>query len=214
MKKVLLLGDSIRLGYDGYVRASLEGEAEVCRAKQNCAFAQYLLRWLHVWKKKEGYPDDTDLVHWNVGLWDVLRMFDEDTLTLPESYRETLKRLQRHIQFLFPKAKQVFATSTSVVEEGYEPPYQRYNADIEKFNKIAVETLSPLGVAINDLYAITKNAPKSCRSDMTHYYTADGIKLIGEQVVQTICGQLDIPVSKVKDVSAIVPNISKEIMGL
>ena len=214
MKKILLLGDSIRLGYDNYTKDSLAGIAEVYAPKENCAFAQYLFRWLHVWKKKEGYPDDIDLVHWNVSAWDVLRIYDEGTFTTPEYYREMLVRLHKHIRFLFPDAKQIFATGTSVIEEGYEPPYQRYNADIEQFNRIAIETLSPLGVEINDLYSITKNAPQSCRSDMTHFYTVDGIRLIGEKVVKTICENLQIPLSEVKDMGASIPNISKELMGL
>ena len=155
-----------------------------------------------------------DLVHWNVGLWDVLRIFGEDTFTSPEYYGEMLRRIKKHISMLFPNAKQIFATSTSVVESGYEPPYQRFNSDIEKFNAIAIETLAPLGVGINDLYTLTKSAPSSCRSDMNHFYTMDGIRLLGEKVVKTICENLEIPLSEVKDVSAKIPNISKELMGL
>jgi hypothetical protein len=214
MKKILLLGDSIRLGYGEYVKAVLSEIAETYAPKENCAFAQYMYRWLHVWKENEGYPSDMDLVHWNVGLWDVLRSFGEDTFTSPEYYAEMLKRLQKRIAFLFPNAKQIFATSTSVVESEYEPPYQRFNLDIEKFNAIAIETLAPLGVVINDLYSLTKSAPSSCRSDMTHFYTVDGIQLLGEKVVKTVCENLEIPFSKIKEVGAKRPNISKELMGL
>ena len=213
MKKILLLGDSIRLGYEGYVKESLNGIAEVYSSKDTSQFAQYLFRWLHVWKEKERYPEDMDLVHWNVGAWDVLRIFDEGTFTSAEYYGEMLKRLSKRISFLFPKAKQIFATCTSVVEDGYEPPYQRYNSDIEKFNGIAKETLIPLGVIIDDLYSVTKVAPASCRSDMTHFYTCDGIKLIGTKVTEAICKQIDIPLEKIKNVSAIIPKLSKELIG-
>ena len=213
MKKIILFGDSIRLGYEHYVKDSFEGLAEVYKAQDTCAFSQYMLRWVNEWKRKEGYPDDIDLVHWNVGLWDVLRILDDGTFTTPDYYAQTLQRLEKRLRILFPKAKQVFALSTSVIEEAYEPPYQRYNKDIELFNKIAVETLSPLGVEINDLYTITKDAPKSCRSDMTHFYTPDGITLVGGKVVDVICKQLDIPRSKIKDISAKVPMLSKEIVG-
>ena len=79
---------------------------------------------------------------------------------------------------------------------------------------IAVEKLTPLGVEFNDLYTLTKFAPSSCRSDMTHFYTVDGIRLMGNQVVKTICETLEIPLEKVKDMDAAVPNISKELMGL
>lgn len=213
MKKIILFGDSIRLGYERYVTEAFEGLAEVYKAKDTCAFSQYMLRWVSEWKRKESYPDDIDLVHWNVGLWDVLRIMDDGTFTTPEYYAYTLLRLEKRLRLLFPKAKQVFALSTAVVEEGYEPPYQRYNADIEQFNEIAVNTLSPLGVAFNDLYTLTKNVPQECRSDMTHFYKPAGIKLVGDQVVKCICKELSIPLSQVKDVDAIVPTISKEIVG-
>ena len=213
MKKIILFGDSIRLGYANYVRNSLEDVASVYSSKDTCAFSQYMLRWVSEWKKKEGYPDDMDLVHWNVGLWDVLRIMDDGTFTTPEYYAYTLERLERRLRALFPKAQQVFALSTAVIEEKYEPPYQRYNKDIEQFNEIAIKTLSPLGVKINDLYTLTKGAPEECRSDMTHFYKPAGIKLVGDKVVQCICETLDIPLSQVKDVSATVPTLSKEIIG-
>lgn len=213
MKKILLLGDSIRLGYDTYVKNALQTVAEVYFPPENCAFAQYTLRWVNEWKQKVGYPDDMDLVHWNVGLWDVLRILDDDTFTSPEYYGETLKRLHKRLRVLFPKAKQVFALSTSVVEELYEPPYQRRNADIERFNKIAVETLSPLGVTINDLYSITKDAPSCCRSDMTHFYTTEGIRLIGQRVLQEICTQLDIPSTEVNAVDVVIPKLTEKLVG-
>lgn len=213
MKTILLLGDSIRLGYKDYVMQSFADQAEVYTAKENCAFSQYMLRWVGEWKRKECYPDDIDLVHWNVGLWDVLRIMNDGTFTTPEYYGYTLERLQRRLRILFPKAKQIFALSTAVVEEKYEPPYQRYNKDIEQFNEIAVKTLTPLGVKINDLYKLTKNVPEECRSDMTHFYTPAGIKLVGDKVVQCICESLEIPLSQIKDVSATVPTLSKELVG-
>lgn len=213
MKKVLLLGDSIRLGYEKYVKESFQDFAEIYAPNENCAFSQYMLRWVSEWKRKENYPDDIDLVHWNVGLWDVLRIMDDGTFTTPEYYAYTLERLHHRLELLFPKAKQVFALSTAVVEEKYEPPYQRYNKDIEQFNEIAIKTLSPLGVKINDLYTLTKNASEECRSDMTHFYTPVGIKLVGDKVLDCICDELDIPLSQLKDVSATVPTLSKEIVG-
>ena len=47
MKKVILIGDSIRMGYDKYIKASLEGEAEVFYPSENCRFATYVLRFVH-----------------------------------------------------------------------------------------------------------------------------------------------------------------------
>ena len=47
MKNVLLIGDSIRIGYDKSVRSSLEGIANVYFPEDNCKFASSVLRYLH-----------------------------------------------------------------------------------------------------------------------------------------------------------------------
>lgn len=212
MKKIVLFGDSIRMGYQNYVRDALSEVAQVYAPQDSSRFAQHMLRFVYDWKVKEHYPDDMDLVHWNVGLWDVIRIFDE-ALTPPEFYKEMLIRLENRLRQLFPKAKQIFALSTSVVEKAYVPPYQRYNADIEKYNSIAMETLAPLGVEFNDLYTLTKNVPDSFRSDMTHFYTEDGIKLVGGQVVNAICNTLNLQIGNVQDVSTAIPELSQEQIG-
>jgi hypothetical protein len=213
MKKIFLLGDSIRFGYQNYVMDSFKDVAEVYGAQESCRFAQHMLRWVHEWKQKENIPTDIDLVHWNVGLWDVLRIMDDGVFTPPEMYRELIKRLHNRLSQIFPNAKQVFALSTNVLEEKYEPPYQRYNKDIELLNEIAIETLAPLGVQINDLYTFTKGLPANCRSDMTHFYTEDGIKAVGGQVIKAICEALDMPFTIDKEVNAVVPQLSQELVG-
>ena len=49
MKKVLLLGDSIRMGYDDYVKEALDGKCEVVYdAEDNGRFAAYTL-----WQAKQ-----------------------------------------------------------------------------------------------------------------------------------------------------------------
>ncbi|MBQ8441190.1 MAG: SGNH/GDSL hydrolase family protein, partial [Clostridia bacterium] len=110
MKKIVLIGDSIRMGYDKYVKEALDGVAEVYYPAENCRFSQYTLRFLHDWKKKGEWPDDVDLVHWNVGLWDVIELYDEGPISSPEHYAEMLRRINKRIRMLFPKAKVVFAT--------------------------------------------------------------------------------------------------------
>ena len=54
MKKVVLLGDSIRMNYCKYVKSKLEGIAEVYYPDDNCRFAQNLLRFAHEYKRKGG----------------------------------------------------------------------------------------------------------------------------------------------------------------
>jgi len=198
MKKIVLIGDSIRMGYDKYVKEALEGVAEVYYPTENCRFSQYTLRYLHEWKRKGEWPDDVDLVHWNVGLWDVAEIYGEEPLSSPAHYTEMIARIDQRIRMLFPKAKVVFATSTAVREEGYKGVFHRYNATIEKYNALAQATLAHTDTVINDLYTHSLHAtPEHC-SDMTHYSTPKGAAYMGNKVLSVICGMLDISATEVK----------------
>ena len=214
MKSVLLLGDSIRLGYERYVAAMLDGVAKVYTPGDvNNGMAQFVLRWVHEWKRRGGWPDDLQLVHWNAGLWDVLRIHGDEPLSPLEFYGDTLKRISERLRLIFPNAKQVFALSTWVQEDLYRGEYKRFNSDIERFNQIAIEVLTPLGVEFNDLHTVAKTAPKECWSDLTHFNTVEGIQRMGGAVVDCICEKLDIERSALAEREAELFEIPEKLLG-
>ncbi len=197
MKKIVLIGDSIRMGYDKYVKDALKNVAEVYYPEENCKFAEYVLRFVHDWKGQGNWPEDVDLVHWNAGLWDCAELFGDDPLTSLSYYEEAIARIDQRLRMLFPKAKIVFATSTAVIEElGYED-FTRHNHIIMKYNNTAIKALSKTNTLINDLWTITANCPSSYHSDWVHYYTDEGTALIGNKVLSVICQELDISAEQV-----------------
>ena len=197
MKKVVLIGDSIRMGYDKYVKDALSGVAEVYYPDENSRFSEYVLRYAHTWKGLLNWPDDIDLVHWNAGLWDVLEIYGDEPLTPIDTYGENILRIYKRLKFLFPKAKFVFATSTNVNEKIANPDFFRHNEIIEKYNKKAVEILSSTDTYINDLYSLTKSFPDSYRSDWVHFYTPEGTEQIGGRVLSVISNLLDIKANEI-----------------
>lgn len=213
MKKIVLLGDSIRMGYDKFVRSSLEGSAEIYYPSDNCKFAQYLLRFLRDWTKDGTLPADADAVHWNAGLWDVVQLYGDEPLTPPETYALMLERIHRHLTRYFPGAKLIFATSTSVIEKGYGPDLSRKNQTIEEYNAIARRVLEPLGETVDDLYAVSLTATAECRSDVTHFNTDAGRLLMGGAVVQCLCHACDIPPQAVKYGQFSAENYTKANIG-
>ncbi len=190
-KKIVLLGDSIRLGYDKYVKMAFEDVAEVYYPSVNCCFASYLLRYLYDWKLKMGCGDDVDLVHWNAGLWDTLILLDGENHTPIAEYAAYVERICRTIGMLYPNAKMVFATSTTAQEELYVD-YKRSNKDVVRYNEVAVEIVKRYGGQIDDLYTLTKEAPKEYHSDRVHFYTKEGTKLLSNQVISCIEEILDV----------------------
>ena len=197
MKHIVLIGDSIRMGYDKYTKEALAGVAEVYYPSENCRFAEYVLRYAHEWKKNGEGPTDVDLVHWNAGLWDVLELFGDAPLTSPEYYAEAIARVDKRLRMLFPRAKMVFATSTAVFEDKMSASFKRHNSIIDQYNRIAVEALSGTDTVINDLYAVTRECPEAWHSDAVHYYTDAGREAIGGKVLSIICRQLDIAAEEV-----------------
>ena len=213
MKKILLLGDSIRMGYDKYVKEALEGVAEVYYPGENCQCAQHLLRFMHQWKKDLKWPDDIDLVHWNAGLWDVAEIFGEEPITLEVQYVEMIRRIDRQLRRLFPGARVVFATSTSVIEEKYRPEFKRRNATIRHYNNLALEALAETDCLVNELFDFSKSFPEACRSDMTHFNTPEGRKAMGDRVLSVICGELGIDSADVNIENFVPENYSAKNIG-
>lgn len=197
MKKIVLIGDSIRMGYDKYIKDALSDTAEVFYPSENCRFAEYVLRYAHEWKKNGNWGDDVDLVHWNAGLWDALELFGDEPLTSLSYYREAIIRIDKRLRMLFPKAKFVFATSTNVSEKMAAPEFMRHNATIEKYNTEALGALMGTDTVINDLFLLTSTVPDSYRSDWVHFYTPEGTELIGGKVLSVICELLSISPNEV-----------------
>ncbi|MBE6541118.1 MAG: SGNH/GDSL hydrolase family protein [Ruminococcaceae bacterium] len=192
MKNVLLLGDSIRYGakpnspgYGICVKEKLEGIANVLAPSDNCRFVQYTQRYLYDWANEIENRDEIDVIHWNNGLWDVLRMNGDEPMTPPHIYVYFLERVYNMLVKLFPNAKIIFALSTAVIEEWANPNFIRLNSDIEIFNDEARKLMDSLGVEVNDLYSLTKDFDQSLHSDWVHF-GAEGSEIIACQVVEKI----------------------------
>ena len=191
MKNVLLMGDSIRQNYQNYVKERLAGVAQVRFPNDNGKFCQLTLRYVYEWIRALRVDgQDFDIVHFNCGLWDVLRLSNEDrTFTDKEQYAELLVRIVDRIKYCCPKAKIIFALSTSVIEPGFEPGEAvavRRNLDIQEFNEAAVQVLTDRVDYINDLWKVSIKLPEEAHSDDVHYETSMGIVALGEQVISAL----------------------------
>ena len=136
MKRVLLLGDSIRMGYDKKVRELLKDEYEVIFAEEdNGRFAAYTLWQANQFFKQYGH---FDLVHWNNGYWD---MNIENPMTEAihpvEEYVNFLKRIIRLIRE--NGAQIVFATTTPIYQSGESKDNTGTEASINYSNDWVLE---------------------------------------------------------------------------
>ena len=194
MRNVLLLGDSIRLGYCGFVKSELAGAAEVFYPEENCQFTQYTLVALPRWINATGIPkEEIDLIHWNNGHWDAAHFNQEDvSLNTPELYGVMLERICRKMRSLCPKAEIVFALTTPVNPANIPMTNPRSNSEIEKYNAVAIEVMKKMEVSVNDLYTLAQeNIPASLYADYCHF-SGEGYRILGNQVIRTVKDTLHI----------------------
>ncbi len=183
MKRVALLGDSIRLiGYGTKVPELLGEEYEVFQPTENCRFVKYTLRGIFDWREQ---LKGSDVIHWNNGLWDTsVGLFDDGKpFTSETEYVENMLRVAAELKKIAPRV--IFATTTPV-----RPDYE-YNDNeiIDRYNAVLVPKLEAMGLEINDLNAFVK--PKVfeyIRDDDKLHLSEAGIDACAKQVVSVIKG--------------------------
>ena len=184
MKKIVLLGDSMRgIGY-GYVVPGILGEGyEVWQPEENCRFASYTLRMLFEYKDK---IQGADVIHFNCGAWDICDLFGDGPFTPYEAYEQTMLRIAG-ILLTYGK-KVIFATTMFAA-----PTNPHNHAEvIEEYNSRLVPKLREMGVIINDLCALTRDhLDEYIRTDDLIHLTEAGIAVCSEQVARMIREQAE-----------------------
>ena len=185
MKRVLLLGDSIRLGYCEKVGELLKGKAEVCWPQENCRFALYAVVSMDNWAREVGNPETVDVVHWNCGQWDVAQFGRLGRPLVSEAeYGDGLRRVHERIRQVFPNAKILFATTTPL-KAGVYMSAPRTTEDVMRYNAVALDVMKELEVPVNDLFGTALAIPGELYADATHY-TSEGYQILAEAVARAL----------------------------
>ena len=152
LPRVLLIGDSISMGYTLKVRELLKGRASVHRPAENCGDTARGLYETPLWLGSGKW----DVITFNFGLHD-LKYLDAKgnyvppsegkQVAPPEVYRERLTKLT--LKLKATGAKLIFATTTPV------PPgtLGRIAGDERAYNRVALEVMEKLNVPVDDLCA-------------------------------------------------------------
>ena len=191
-KTVLLLGDSIRLGYQPAVAELLEGAARVAGPEDNCRFALYTLWHVHQWVGCCG--KQPDVIHWNNGIWDIhTHLRDGSSVSTPTEYVRTLRRVLRELRALCPGTPIIFATTTAVNDLH---PFVK-NAEIDRINAAARLLMEEEGVPVNDLNAVTREDPAMICGDFLHLSEA-GYRVAAKAVAAAVRPYLSLSSSGAK----------------
>ena len=182
LPRILLIGDSISIGYTLPVRKQLEGKANVHRITINGGPTANGVANLGKWLG----PAKWDAIHFNFGLHDLKIMEGGKRQVEPEDYERNLRSLVAELRKT--GARLIFATTTPVPEGKLNPP--RNFGDVATYNRIALKVMQENGVAIDDLNAaITPDLAKLQKPHDVHF-TAEGYAALGQAVVQSLQKEL------------------------
>jgi acyl-CoA thioesterase-1 len=185
LPRVLLLGDSISVGYTPVVRERLAGRANVHRAPENCMYTAYGLAHLDQWLGGEHW----DVIHFNWGLHDLKYLDATGKYVTPDKGRQVAPPAQyeQNLRELVARlkktgAKLVFATTTPV-PTGAEG---RVHGDERPFNEIAVRVMRENGVAIDDLWSCATEAAGGIQQPHNVHFTPEGYRVLAGAVTRSI----------------------------
>ena len=185
LPRVLIIGDSISIGYTPRVRKLLKGKANVHRPKTNCRWSAFgnekILDWIGNSK--------WDLIHFNFGLWDWYG-WKQPNKSTPESYAKNLEGVVEKLKST--GAKLVFAVTTPPCI-GPEKKVQFIVSDerAESFNRSALAVMKKNNVIINDLYSLIGNNRKQYQRGVNDvHYNDAGRDLLATEVTKVIDREL------------------------
>ena len=183
--KVVLIGDSIRAGYQPLVAKKCK-KAEVWGPKDNCRHSLWALDHFDVWVA----PQQPDVIHVNFGIHDTAIQEDGEHQILLPQYRLCLARFINKVKAL-GDTKMIWATTTPVYEPEPEKPMPdwsiRKQAEIEGYNAAALEIVQSEGLPVNDLHeVVVRNDFARCLSEDGCHMTDFGNEVLSDAVVKAI----------------------------
>jgi hypothetical protein len=192
LPRVLLIGDSISIGYTLPVRERLKGKANVHRIPTNGGPTTNGLKNLSTWLGDGKW----DVIHFNWGLHDLKYIGANDTnLTDPNApgsrqqvplaeYEANLRELVKQLQGT--KAQLIWC-STTPVPEGSSG---RVAGDEVRYNAAAAKVMQEAGVTTNDLAAFAKDKLADIQLPKNVHFTDAGSKVLAEQIAKAIEAKL------------------------
>ena len=204
MKNVILVGDSIRLGYQDMVKEMLGDEVHVFSPDENCRYTKYALWGMWNWMERWGSPR-IDVIHWNTGIWDLHRCTtDGEVFTPLYEYIEVNRRLANQMKSysnnliwatiipggkaLDGRARQnaLINTDASAPKVFLADTTDKWNADVRLYNAAVSAMLRESGVHIDDHYgALVNNTDLYISADGIHP-TPEGYQVLAKRTVEEI----------------------------
>ncbi len=177
LPRVLLIGDSISMGYTLPVRAALRGKANVHRPPTNCGNSENGLKNLEAWLGRGRW----DVIHFNFGLHD-LKTVDGKAFITVADYEKNLRAIVKRLQKT--GAALIWCSTTPVPGKTTKP--DRDNENVIAYNAAAKKVMEENGIAIDDLYEFAAPQLEKIQRPANVHFTEKGSKVLAQQVSKEI----------------------------
>lgn len=186
LPRVLIIGDSISIGYTIPTRELLTGVANVHRVLTNCAATVVGVENIDKWLATGGADKKWDVIHFNWGLHD-LKQYKNGQIKAGEPVWVPLEDYEKNLRTLVQRmkktgAKLIFATTTPVPEGagGRDPGLE------VKYNEAALRVMKEEGVAVDDLHAFAASKLAEIQLPKNVHFSSAGSKALAGEVAASI----------------------------
>jgi acetyl esterase/lipase/lysophospholipase L1-like esterase len=188
LPNVLIIGDSISIGYTPVVVETLKDVANVQRIRENAGDTNRGLEKLDQWLGETKW----DVIHFNWGLHDlcyrhpkakVYGKRDKVNGTQAIPLPVYVKNLEQLVIRLQQTGAQLIWASTTLVPEGEAG---RFVGDELRYNQAAAEIMQKYGIPINDLHAVSSSHTEHFKVKGDVHFTQAGYQILGREVAASI----------------------------
>ncbi len=188
MKKLTLIGDSIRMGYQHTVYNLLSENYEIWQPTENGGNSRNIVAHLDDWMINK----PADIIHINCGLHDLRKEYGSDIPAISlEEYEENLRTIFSRVN-AETDAKIIWVSTTPVNQQWHHETkgFDRFEADVNKYNEVATKIATEMNIPINDLNAVVvaNDRDKMLLPDGVHF-THEGYDILGKAVAEFITSQ-------------------------
>ena len=191
LPRVLLVGDSISIGYTLPVRERLEGVANLHRIPTNAGHTGMGIEGLPKWLENRG--GEWDVIHFNHGLWDLCYRNPESKNqgrrdkvdgTQTFSVEDYAANLETIVGLLKATGAHLIFATTTPVPEG---ELGRKLGDDLRYNEAAVAVMKKHGIEVNDLHAVMAGKMDQYgKAPGDVHFTEEGSAKLADQVAGAI----------------------------
>ena len=190
LPRVMLIGDSISVGYTDGVRAELAGKANVYRVQGNAGPSSSGVQQVDAWiASGNGH---WDVIHFNFGLHDLkLSTGGKDNKPYPsaDGHQVSQDEYERNLRLIVAKLKRTGAKiiwcSTTPIPKGKLDPLRRPGDEVI-YNQIARNVMIENEVLIDDLYSFAMTRITEIQQPANVHFTKEGSALLAKHVAASI----------------------------